>query len=70
MQVLLDGRKSNSAQIVNGYIDSIISQLRPPIVDLGGGAARSQRDRRPLLVQPQPGVSKRDGAGPVSPRSP
>jgi hypothetical protein len=39
VQVLLDGRKSNSAQLVNGYIDAIVRQFSEDF--RGGAAARS-----------------------------
>ncbi len=38
IQVLLDGRKSNSAQIVNGYVNTIITQFG---ADYNAGAATS-----------------------------
>ncbi|MFZ5790912.1 MAG: ABC transporter permease [Pseudomonadota bacterium] len=37
VQIILDARKSNSAQIVNGYIDAIVNQFNQDRIDLAGG---------------------------------
>ena len=55
--------KSNSAQILNGYINSIVANFARRC-RAGRGAARSQRGSGPLLVQPEPEYRKHDGAGP------
>ncbi len=63
VQVLLDGRRSNSAQILNSYINTIVTQFAVDVL-LGGGAARNERRGGSDLVQSQPRVPKYHGAGP------
>ena len=59
IQVLLDGRKSNGAQIVNGYISSIVGQFGADY-KLGSVIAPVKRDRRAQLVQSEPKLPNRD----------
>ena len=42
LQVLLDGRKSNSAQIVNGYLNAIVAQFASDYVDGRAAAPPSE----------------------------
>ena len=42
VQLLLDGRKSNSAQIVNGYVNTIVRQFSE---DFREGKAEARRAR-------------------------
>jgi hypothetical protein len=61
VEILLDGRKSNSAQLVKypHHHQSFRIGLSP-----GLGPAASDRDRRSYLVQSEPRLSRGDGADP------
>ncbi len=60
IQILLDGRRSNAAQIVNGYLNVILQQFadeqsRAGTV-VGAGSARAGRRGRPRVVQSEPRI--------------
>ena len=62
----LDGRKSNSAQLVNDYIGNDHRPIQPTDWRLGAGQPPSEIVDR-ILVQPQPGVPRGHGADPHRP---
>jgi ABC-2 type transport system permease protein len=55
VQVIADGRNSNTAGTALGYLSSIVEQFNMLLEQRSRTARRTGRDREPSLVQPQSG---------------